>query len=103
MYNKMLSRELRSRMFDMGQPLEETRRSGRTTGHIFSVIGTAMRNPGKPVSFIEPGFDTVQMIDFTMSELIRTIDHNRLKYLVVNRQSRMLTYELFTPNPWDIV
>lgn len=102
-YNKNIPRNIRSEHFIQGITVDERRCTGRTTGHLLSVIGEAMKRYGTPISYVENLDDTMVRIDMTTHELHRLIHKNELKHFTVNRNSKTLTYNVFTNNQWEIV
>lgn len=104
MYNKMLDRATRASIVASGNTIEESRRTGRTTGFVLGCISEAMMYPGRLVSLTEPGFTSHIMKRYTANAVIDMINRLELKHMVVSEKNGgwTLLYSLFTPNPWEI-
>lgn len=66
--------------------------TGKSTGVVLSIIGTAMTNPNKPVKIVERGDWTDRHLYDMVWNLIEKLD---LKYFTGRRSDMTLTYNPF--------
>lgn len=99
MYNRLQSRARRMAMH--GQPTDEQRVSGRTTGTALTAIGLAINTPGEWVTVGDHHGSvaaTANLMD-RMGELVRHLD---LKFFEFDKPRNRLRCRIFTDNQWEI-
>lgn len=104
-YNKMIDRAQREKCFASSYDalqIDETRRTGKSTGIALLLIGAAMTNPGQRITIIENQNDTVAMRKYLANMMDGIILDLKLNFFVINLNDLTIVYNVYTTNPWEI-
>lgn len=73
----------------------KTRRTGKTTGIVFSIIGESLQNPEKPIKLWDHASNTPYYLSRVIARIIKeTIKTNKLEGFTLNKANLTLTYSL---------